>query len=123
MRKRVLNVGQCQPDHETISRYLAAQFDADVMATLGLEDTLQELRSGAYDLVLVNRKLDRDYSDGLLIIKAIKADSRLAKVPVMLVTNYPEHQDLAVKAGALHGFGKLEYELPETVEKLKGVLG
>ena len=71
--------------------------------------------------MLVNRKLDADYSDGIEVIRAIKADAATADVPVMLVTNYPEHQDAAVAAGALRGFGKLEFDQPETREKLAAV--
>jgi hypothetical protein len=40
----------------------------------------------------------------------------------MLITNFPEHQDAAVEAGAVRGFGKLEFSMPETLEKLKAVL-
>jgi len=122
MTKRVLDVGQCGPDHTTIRNYLTANFDCEVVQTHGLADTLAELRSGRFDLVLVNRKLDADYSDGLEIVRAIKADAATANVPVMLVTNYPDHQDAAVAADALRGFGKLEYDRPETREKLAAVL-
>jgi hypothetical protein len=41
----------------------------------------------------------------------------------MLVTNFPEHQDAAQAAGAIRGFGKLEFDDPETREKLAAVLG
>jgi hypothetical protein len=40
----------------------------------------------------------------------------------MLITNYPEHQDAAVEAGAIRGFGKLEFDNPETRETLAAVL-
>jgi hypothetical protein len=40
----------------------------------------------------------------------------------MLVTNYPQHQAEAVAAGAVRGFGKLEYGDPATLEKLRAVL-
>ena len=72
--------------------------------------------------MLINRKLDADYSDGLEILRAIKADPHMAAVPVMLVTNYAEHQDAAVAAGAVRGFGKLEYGDPQTAEKLRPFL-
>ena len=52
-----------------------------------------------------------------------KADPDAAGVPVMLVTNYPEHQDAAIAAGAIRGFGKLEFEKPETRDRLAAVLG
>jgi two-component system chemotaxis response regulator CheY len=80
------------------------------------------LKSDRFDLVLVNRKLDVDYSDGLEVIRQIKSDPAIADVPVMLVTNYPEHQDAAVAAGAVRGFGKLEFEKPETRERIAAVL-
>ena len=123
MTKRVLDVGQCAPDHATIRAYLARHFDCDVVQSHGPADTLELLSSGKFDLVLVNRKLDQDYSDGIDLIRAIKAEPRAAGVPVMLVTNFPEHQDAAQAAGAIRGFGKLEFDAPETREKLAAVLG
>jgi CheY-like chemotaxis protein len=116
--KKVLDVGQCDPDHASIRRFLEGRFEVEVVRAHGPDDALAALRSEPYDLVLVNRKLDRDYTDGIEILKQIKADRELAKIPVMLVTNYPEHQNLAVAAGGERGFGKLEYEKPETAERL-----
>jgi two-component system chemotaxis response regulator CheY len=122
MSKRVLDVGQCGPDHSTIRGFLTAMFDCEVVQTHGLSDTLRELKSGNFHLVLVNRKLDADYSDGIEIVRAIKADSQIAGTPVMLVTNYPEHQAAAEQEGALRGFGKLEFDRAETKDKLAAVL-
>jgi CheY-like chemotaxis protein len=120
--KRVLDVGQCEPDHAAIRVYLTRHFDCEIVQAHGPEDAVEQLRGSRFDLVLVNRKLDRDYSDGLEVIRAIKTDPELSAVSVMLVTNYPEHQDAAQAAGALRGFGKLEYDQPETREKLAAVL-
>jgi CheY-like chemotaxis protein len=118
MAKRVLDVGQCVPDHAAICSLLERRFGAEVLAADDLEQTLAALRQGPVDLVLVNRKLDADYSDGLEIIRHIKSDPHLAAVPVMLVTNYPEYQQQAVAAGAAPGFGKAELSSPATLEKL-----
>ncbi len=123
MSKRVLDVGNCDPDLAAITSFLTSNFDCTVEQAHGPDDTLAKLRAGSYDLVTINRKLDRDYSDGVEILKAIKADVQLSSVPVMPVTNLPEHQDFAVSLGAERGFGKLEYALPETVEKLSPILG
>jgi two-component system chemotaxis response regulator CheY len=122
MTKRVLDVGQCGPDHATIRDFLTANFACEVVQSLDLADTLAELRSGHFDLVLVNRKLDADYSDGIEILRAIKAAPEIAHVPVMLVTNYADHQDAAEAAGAHRGFGKLEFDDPVTKEKLAAIL-
>jgi CheY-like chemotaxis protein len=124
MPKRVLDVGQCGPDHAAIRRFFAANFDdVEIEQTQGADDTLASLRHRHFDLVLVNRKLDEDYSDGIEIVRMIKRDPAIAAVPVMLITNYPEHQEAAIAAGAVHGFGKLEYELPATKEKIAAALG
>jgi two-component system chemotaxis response regulator CheY len=109
-------------DHSTIRTYLTRNFDCEVVQTHGADDTLQQLKGARYDLVLINRKLDADYSDGVEIIRQIKADPSIAGVPVMLVTNFPEHQEAAIAAGAIRGFGKKEYDKPETREKLAAVL-
>lgn len=123
MSKRVLDVGNCGPDFGTLSRYLTTNFDCIVDQADGPEDALEKLRGGEYALVTINRKLDRDYSDGTEILKLIKADAVLKETPVMIVTNYADHQDAAVALGAERGFGKLEYKDPATKEKLAKFLG
>jgi two-component system, chemotaxis family, chemotaxis protein CheY len=122
MSKRVLDVGQCGPDHATIRSFLTRHFDCEIVQAHGPDDALAQLRSGRFDLVLVNRKLDNDYSDGIEIIRRVKADPAIANVTMMLITNYPEHQAAAVAEGAVTGFGKLEFELPETRAKVAAVL-
>jgi two-component system chemotaxis response regulator CheY len=122
MTKRVLDVGNCTPDHAAIRRLLEETFRVSVIQAHGADDALAQLQAGQVDLVLVNRKLDQDYSDGLDIIRAIKTDPKLAAIPCMLITNYPEHQDEAVAAGALRGFGKKELRSPATIERLAAVL-
>lgn len=123
MTKRVLDVGNCVPDHAAIRSLIENNYDATVVQAHDLEETLAVLRAGGIDLVLVNRKLDQDYSDGLNVIKQIKADDTLAETPCMLITNFPEHQELAVQAGAIKGFGKLEFDKPETRERLSSLIG
>ncbi len=121
--KFVLDVGNCSPDHASIKRLIQAKFSADVVQADAAEDALVKLRAGNFDLVLINRKLDCDYSDGIEIIKLLKADEKLSTIPVMLITNYADHQDAAVQLGALRGFGKLEFNSVETDNKLRAVLG
>jgi len=122
MRKRVLDVGQCGPDHAAIRSYLTRHFDCEIEQADAAVDALAKLKGGKFDLVLVNRKLDIDYSDGIDVIRMLKADLSTAAVPVMLVTNYPEHQDVAVAAGAVRGFGKLEFDEPSTRARLAVLL-
>ncbi len=86
MKKQVLDVGNCGPDHSSIKSMLERFCDANVLQANEAKDALKALESKQIDLVLVNRKLDIDYSDGIDVIKAIKADPRYAAIPVMLVS-------------------------------------
>lgn len=122
MTKTVVDCGNCAPDHSAIRNMLQSNFDVEIVQTHGADDTLQVLRSREVALVTVNRKLDKDYSDGTVVIEQIKADPALADVPVMLVTNYEEHQDAAEKLGAVRGFGKLSLHNDETIERLRPYL-
>jgi len=124
MPKRVLDVGQCGPDHASIRRFFAANFDGvEIEQAAACDDALALLRHTHFDLVLINRKLDEDYSDGIEVLRVIKSHPEFADLPVMLITNYPEHQDAAIAAGAVCGFGKLEFNDPATKEKVAAALG
>src|ERR1700739_5017315 len=85
--RRVLSVGQCFADHSAIARTLARHFQADVIAAATGAEALDCLRQDSFDLVLVNRILDRDGSSGLKVVEQIKSDAANGQVPVMLVSN------------------------------------
>ena len=97
--KRVLDVGNCVPDHTAITSFLTSQFQCEVLQADKADDALPLLQKQPVDLIVVNRKLDCDYTDGIEVIRQIKADPELAKIPVMLITNYAEHQDAAMEIG------------------------
>ena len=120
--KRVLSVGQCFADHSAISRTLEKAFAAEVVAAEDAGEALARLSQETFDLVLVNRILDRDGSQGLELIKQITTDGNLNRVPVMLVSNYEEPQREAVEIGAAPGFGKAALGHPQTVGRLKAFL-
>lgn len=121
--KTLLDCGNCGPDFNSIRQMVTSNFNASVIQSHGAQDTLEILRTRKIDLVTVNRKLDRDYTDGMDVIAAIKADPDVGDVPIMLVTNYEEHQDSAVAAGCVRGFGKLSIGEPATREMLEPFLG
>ena len=123
MPKTVVDCGNCGPDFHSIRQFVTSHFDAVVVQTHGADDTMRLLRQRDVDLVTVNRKLDRDYSDGMDVVKMIKADEQYGKIPVMLVTNYEEHQQQAMDAGCVRGFGKLALRDAETAELLEPYLG
>ena len=118
MTKRVLDVGNCGLDHGSIRSLLERQFDAQVVQSHTSAEALAALRDQTFDLVLVNRKFDSDYDDGLELIRAIKQDQQLAATPVMLISNYEQYQEQAVGLGAEPGFGKSQLADSQTRENL-----
>lgn len=122
MTKTILDVGNCGPDFNAIRQMVSSQFSASIVQAHGTEDAIELLKEKDIDLVTINRKLDRDYSDGMDVLKAIKADPEIADIPVMIVTNYEEHQQSAMQAGAVQGFGKLALDAPETKALLEPYL-
>ncbi|WP_298865588.1 hypothetical protein [uncultured Gimesia sp.] len=123
MTKRVLSVGQCVPDTNSLVRFLTNNFSVEIDQSDVEVDTLEKMKKQSYDLVMINRKLDADYSDGIELIQKIKESSEVKSSRLMLVSNFPEYQEEAVQAGAEYGIGKNEYQNPETAEKLKPYLG
>jgi CheY-like chemotaxis protein len=121
--RRVLSVGQCDPDHGNIRRALQSAFAAEVTGCASAGEALEHLRGGGFDLVLVNRIFDIDGDSGLDLIRRLKADPELQAVPVMLVSNFEDAQAQAVAAGAAPGFGKSALHAAPTLERLRPYLG
>jgi len=123
MAKRVLSVGQCVPDDGAILQFLSSHFDVQMVRCAEKEEALSRIRTEPFDLVLINRKLDIDYTDGMEVLLSIQQDPDINTTPVMLVSNYADAQEKAVRAGAEQGFGKMEYSQPEVVARLARFLG
>lgn len=123
MSKRVLSIGQCGFDHASISATFQRHFAAVVEPVDDYAEAAEWIeREGLPDLVLVNRKLDADGGDGLEVIRAVKEHPSASRVPVMLVSNYPDYQAQAAALGAVPGFGKAELTRHETLEKFRRYL-
>lgn len=122
MPKQVLDVGNCGYDHSSLKSLIERNFDAKVLQAHGPNDTLKMLREQTFALVIINRKLDRDHSDGMDILQDIKSDEQLQDTPVMLLSNYEDAQAAAIDAGAAPGFGKKELGKEETIKKLQPFL-
>ncbi len=100
MSKRVLDVGNCDPDHSSIKRLIEQNFAAEVVRTHNLAGALEELDRDRFDLVLVNRLMDEDGSPGIDIIKSIKGNIGFGDTPVLMITNFEDYQELALAAAS-----------------------
>lgn len=118
MPARVLDVGNCDPDHGSIRRMLTDHFDITLDRVMFVDDALDKMRTQRYDLVLFNRLIFDDSSEGIELLRQAKADAALSATPVMMISNYPEAQAASVAAGGVPGFGKATVSSPQTIDLL-----
>lgn len=120
MTKRVLDIGNCGPDHHSLTKLVTNNFDAAVDQAHQAVDALSMLEKDDYALAVVNRLLDCDGSSGMDVIRQVK--EKYSDLPVMLVTNFEEHQAAAVAAGCEPGYGKNDLFSDSTIKLLSNYL-
>lgn len=116
--KKVLDVGQCNADHCGISNLVSQHFDVELYRAHTHDDVVSQVSDHSFDLILINRLLDADRSQGMKVLQTLKANESTAKIPVMLISNYDDAQQAAIEAGAVEGFGKSKLTAPKTIELL-----
>ncbi|MCP4269415.1 MAG: response regulator transcription factor [Candidatus Brocadiaceae bacterium] len=120
--KNVLIVGHCDLDHPQITSLIKKNFTANVTRLKQLKETIGYLEKYDYDLVIINRMGAFDQESGLELIKNITQKGHF-HVPLMMVTNYKDQMDIAIKIGAVPGYGKDKLYDIETIELLSKYLG
>ena len=115
--KNVLIIGHCDLDNPQITSLIEKAFSAKATRLKVSKDAVGYLEKQDYDLVIINRIGAFDQESGLELIKAIKQDGRF-KVPLMMVTNYKDQMEEAIKCGAVPGYGKDKLHDKDTIELL-----
>lgn len=121
--RRILSIGQCAADHYRITQTFQEHFGAEVLGADNEKEATQILEHQDIDLILVNRVLDATGASGLEIIKGLNKEGEALVIPIMLVSNYDDAHEEAVKLGALKGFGKAALGQPAMVSAVRRVLG
>lgn len=114
----LLDVGNCDPDHGMIRGMLTKHFDVQIDRVMFVDDALKKMRERTYALVLFNRLVFADSSEGIELLRQAKADPALRSMPIMMISNYADAQQASVAAGGEPGFGKADAGSPKTVELL-----
>lgn len=117
--KTVLDIGNCDADHGFITHMLKSNFDATVVRAHRLADAVSALENNSIDLIMINRLLDVDRSEGMDVFRELKSNPKFESIPTMLITNFEDHQEKAIAAGAVRGFGKAAISSEETVAIVK----
>jgi CheY-like chemotaxis protein len=120
--RRILSIGQCAADHYRITQTFKDHFAAEVVGVDNGTEAAQILAQQEIDLILVNRILDASGSSGMEVIKGLKQSSEKSAIPTMLVSNYDDAQEEAVKLGAIKGFGKAALGQPAMLSAVLRVL-
>lgn len=114
MKRKLLDVGQCNADHFQISTTLGKFFDIEIQRAHSHDEAITLAMDTPFDLILVNRLLDADGSPAMDVLSSLKATPSTAEIPVMVVSNFEDAQKTAVEAGAVRGFGKAALQDNET---------
>lgn len=96
---------------------LKDHFEVAIDRVMFVDEALASLRQAKYDLVLVNRLIFADGSDGMALVRAMHGGVA-QNTPVMLVSNFEEAQQAAVSVGAVRGFGKASLGTAATLARL-----
>jgi DNA-binding NarL/FixJ family response regulator len=120
--KRVGLVGHCTPDSAHLKMIVrGAVPDAEVIRVTTDAATEQLIQEGV-DLLLVNRAMEDTFSMAIGTDYMRQLRERYPSVRMMLISNYPDAQEAAVKEGALRGFGKNALTSPATKQLLQDAL-
>lgn len=119
---RLLDVGNCNPDHSMIRQMLTENFDVTIDRVMFVDEALEKLKANRYELVLFNRLVFDDGSEGIELLRRAKADPSLSGIPMMMISNFPEAQAASQAAGGVPGFGKATVQSPETLTLLSKYL-
>ncbi len=122
MKRKILDVGQCNADNSRISQLLNQNFDVEILRAHSHAEAVQLAVETKFDLVLINRLLDADGAPGMAILQELKGNEATSDIPVIVVSNFTETQEQAVAAGAVSGFGKAALDEESTLQILSNYL-
>ncbi len=119
---RIALIGHCRADQFALRSALGSMFPKAEFVMIGKSADVQAEASSA-DLCLVNRALDGRFkeADGIELIQGLFSATKPTSA-VLLISNYSQAQEQAVKAGAHPGFGKQDLNNDEMRDSISSAL-
>ena len=119
---RVGLVGHCSPDSSHLTMALSAAVPGAKVIRVTNDAGTDKLLEEGVDLLLINRAMEHGYSEavGTDYLRKLKSNDPAGKM--MLISNFADAQEAAVKEGALPGFGKNAVMSADTKKKLQEAL-
>jgi two-component system, chemotaxis family, chemotaxis protein CheY len=109
-------------DHSHIRRKLLQNFAVEVTRVQDPAEVPQRIEDGNVALVLVNRIIEQDRTEGLALVRDMQQRDVTRDVPVMLVSDHEQAQAAAVATGAVPGFGKSDLGTDRALARLRPYL-
>lgn len=115
----IVLVGHCGPDAFALQSAIRGFVPSAEVRRVNDGSELAGMMSEV-DLLVVNRVLDGrfDTESGIEMIRALGENDP----PAMLITNFPEHMEESIRAGAVPGFGKQSMRSAEAEAALRDAL-
>ncbi len=112
-------------DEEVLAKVLREKLekaDFNVKISSDGEDVILDIKSWKPNVILLDLMLPK--KDGLEILKELKEDKVLKKIPVIIVSNLDDGDSIkkGIKLGAADYFVKSEHPINEIVKKVKEVM-
>ena len=121
MSKTILFV-EDEPTLQKVAGEILRQEGFIVKSATDGEEAMRIIKTEKPDLVLLDLILPK--KDGFEVLKEMKADTQTKDIPVIILTNLEGTQDVerALELGAMNYLVKANYELDDTVKRVKDVL-
>lgn len=112
-------------DDNFLSNIYKTKFEREGFKVTTAEDGaagLEQAKKKQPDIILLDILLPK--MDGFTVLEKLKADSSLADIPVILLTNLGQKDDVdkGLKLGAVDYLIKAHFKPAETVEKVRSAL-
>jgi len=122
MSQRIVLVGHCGVDAPRLEKAVSKILPRADVLSVNSEEQLQEICDEGADLLLINRQLPFGFEseEGVELMRELQ--QMHPDVKMMLVSDRPDAQERALRAGACEGFGKADLGTSKIAEILKDAL-
>jgi DNA-binding NtrC family response regulator len=122
MSQRVVLVGHCGVDAPRLEKAVSKCLPRADVICVNSEEQLQDICEEGVDLLLINRQLPFGFEseEGVELIEEMQ--QMHPDVKTILVSDRPDAQEQARRAGAVDGFGKADLGSSRIAEVLKDAL-
>lgn len=113
-------------DESFLSKVLAERLEDEGFGRIDVagngEEALTKVKQHRPDIILLDMILPK--MNGFEVLEALQADSKLANIPVLVLSNLGQDQDIeqAKKLGARDYIVKSNFSLQKVVEKIMSVI-